>query len=331
MKAVRNVTIVGTGSYVPEKIMTNKEFEKVGSSDEWIYNTLGIKERRIATDNEATSDLAAQAGLRAIENANLTAGDIDLVILATTTPDRQAPAAACFVQDKIKAYNAAAFDITAVCSGFLYGMSIGRQYIAGGASDNVLVIGADTFSKVTDWKRRDSVFFGDGAGAAVLSHTDENSGFLAYRLCADGRGKNGFTIPGGGSEMPISTKVIDDRLHYWHMDGKKVFESATKVLPDVIKRVLDDAGLKAEDIDCIVPHQPGKGMLKKIMEIAGVPWNKVQTNMDKYANTVGGTLAIMLDETNRAEKLKKGDIVLFAAIGSGWTWGASILKWSIDK
>ena len=330
-KTVRNVTIIGTGSYVPEKIMSNKEFEKVGSSDEWIYNTLGIKERHIAADNEATSDLAANAGLKAIENANLTTDDIDLIIVATTTPDRQAPAAACFVQDKIKAYNAAAFDMSAVCGGFVYGMSVGSQYIASGTYDNVLVIGADIFSRITDWKRRDSVFFGDGAGAAVLSHTDEDNGFLAYRICADGRGKNGFTIPGGGSEMPIGTKIIDDRLHYWQMDGKKVFESATKVLPDVIKRVLDDADLKTEDIDCIIPHQPGKGMLKKIMEIAGVPWNKVQTNMDKYANTSGGTVAIMLDETNRAGKLKKGDIALFAAIGAGWTWGASIIKWSIDK
>ena len=327
-KTLRNVTIIGTGSYTPEKIRTNKFFEKIGSSDEWIYNTLGIKERRIAADNEVTSDLAAKAGLKAIEDANLTPEDIDLIIVATATPDRPAPATACFVQDKIKAYNAAAFDMLAVCAGFMYGMSIASQYIASGTFNNILVIGADTFSRITDWERRDSVFFGDGAGAAVLSHTDDKSGFLGYKICSDGRGKYGFTIPAGGSEMPASAKTIEDRLQYWHMDGKEVFKSATTVLPQVIKQVLDETGLKVEDIDWVIPHQPGKGMLKKIMKIAGVPWEKVMTNMDKYANTSGGTVPIMLDETNKTGKIKKGDIVLFAAIGAGWTWSAGILKWS---
>ena len=269
-KSLRNVTIIGTGSFLPEEIRPNIYFEKMGSSDEWIYNTLGIKERRIAGENEVTSDLAAKAGLKAIEDANLSVDDIDLIIVATATPDRPAPATACFVQDKLKAYNAAAFDMLAVCSGFMYGMSIASQYIACGTFNNVLVIGADTFSRITDWKRRDAVFFGDGAGAAVLSNTDSNSGFLGYRICTDGRGRYGFTTPGGGSEMPVSTKVIDDRLQYWHMDGKAVYESATKVLPEVIKQVLDDTGLKTKDIDWVIPHQPGKGMLKKIMDIAGI-------------------------------------------------------------
>ncbi len=327
-QSLRNVTIIGTGSYIPENIRPNKYFEKLGSSDEWISKTLGIKERHIAAEGEVTSDLAAKAGLKAIGDANLTVDDIDLIIVATATPDRPAPATACFVQDKLKAYHAAAFDMLAVCSGFMFGMSIASQYIASGTFNNVLVIGADTFSRITDWKRRDSVFFGDGAGAAVLSYTDDDSGFLGYKICSDGRGRYGFTTPGGGSEMPVSSKVIEDRLQYWHMDGKAVYDSATKVLPEVIKQVLDDTGLKPENLDCVIPHQPGKGMLKKIMEIAGVPWEKVQTNMDKYANTVGATVPIMLDETNKAGKLKKGDIVLFAAIGAGWTWSAGILKWS---
>jgi 3-oxoacyl-[acyl-carrier-protein] synthase III len=326
--ALRNVTIIGTGSYIPSEVRTNKYFENLGTSDEWIYNTLGIKERHIAAEDEATSDLAAKAGLKAIEDANISVDDIDLIIVATATPDRPAPATACFVQDKIKAHNAAAFDMLAVCAGFMYGMSIASQYIASGTFDNILVIGADTFSRITDWERRDSVFFGDGAGAAVLSHTDKDSGFLAYRICSDGRGKYGFTIPGGGSEKPISTKLIDDRLQYWHMNGKEVYNAATKVVPEVIKQVLDDTGLKPEDIDWVIPHQPGKGMLKKMMELAGIPWEKVMTNMDKYANTSGGTVPIMLDETNKAGKIKKGDIVLFASVGAGWTWSAGIMKWS---
>ena len=327
-RSLRNVTIIGTGSYIPEEIRPNKFFEKVGSTEEWIYNNLGIKERHIAAENEATSDLAAKAGLKAIEDANLTVDDIDLIIVATATPDRPAPSTACFVQDKLKAHNAAAFDMLAVCAGFIYGMSIGCQYIASATFNNVLVIGADTFSKITDWERRDSVFFGDGAGAAVLSHTDCDNGFLGYRICSDGSGKYGFTIPGGGSEMPFSTKVLDDRLHYWHMDGKAVYNSATKVVPDVINKVLKDTGLTPEDIDCVIPHQPSKNMLKKIFKDVGIPWDKVQTNMDKYANTSGATVPIMLDETNKAGKLKKGDTVLFVAIGAGWTWSAGIMKWT---
>jgi len=327
-KTLRNVTIIGTGSYIPEKVRPNKYFEKLGSSDEWIYKTLGIKERHIAAADEVTSDLAAKAGLKAIEDAGLTADDIDLIIVATATPDRPAPATACFVQDKIKAYNAAAFDMLAVCSGFMYGMSIASQYIATGTFNKVLVIGADIFSKITDWERRDSIFFGDGAGAAVLSNTNTDSGFLGYRIATDGRGKYDFTIPGGGSEMPMSSKVIEARQQFWHMNGKEVFDAATKVVPEIIKQVLDDTGLKSEDIDCVIPHQPGKGMLKVIMDKAGLSWDKVHTNMDKYANTVGATVPIMLDETNKAGKIKKDDIVLFAAIGAGWTWSAGILKWT---
>jgi 3-oxoacyl-[acyl-carrier-protein] synthase III len=327
-RTLRNVTIIGTGSYIPEEIRPNKYFEKVGSSDEWIYKTLGIKERHIAAADEATSDLATKAGLKAIEDANLTVDDIDLIIVATATPDRPAPSTACFVQDKLKAYNAAAFDMLAVCAGFMYGMSIACQYIASSTYNNILVIGADTFSKITDWERRDSVFFGDGAGAAVLSHTDSDSGFLGYRICSDGSGKYGFTIPGGGSEMPLSSKVLKDRLQYWHMDGAEVYKSATKVVPEVINKVLKDTELTPEDIDCVIPHQPSKNMLKKIFKDVGISWDKVQTNMDKYANTSGATVPIMLDETNKAGKLKKGDIVLFAAIGAGWTWSAGILKWT---
>jgi len=326
---VRNVKIIGTGSYVPDTIYTNEYLETIiATSASWIFENLGIKERRIASENEATSDLAWRAGEKAIENAGLTKDDIDLIIVATATPDRLAPSTACIVQHKLKAYNAVAFDISAVCSGFLFGMSVASQYIASGVYDNVLVIGADTFSKITDWTRRDAVFFGDGAGAAVISHSNVNGGFLAYRLYSDGRGKDNFTIPAGGSEFPSSMKTIEEKKHFFQMNGKAVYETGTVVLPEAINQVLADTGLTINDIDLMIPHQPSIKILQKTAEVIGLPFEKMMTNMDKYANTSGGTLPILLDEVNRAGKIRPGNLVLFAAVGSGWTWGAAIIKWS---
>jgi 3-oxoacyl-[acyl-carrier-protein] synthase-3 len=326
---VRNVKIIGTGSYTPAKVLTNEYLSGIlSTTPEWIEENLGIKERRVAGNKEFTSDLASQAAIKAIENAGLNKDDIDLIIVATATPDRMAPSTAAIVQDKIEAYNAVAFDISAVCSGFLYAMSVASQFIASGVYDNVLVIGADTFSKITDWTRRDAVFFGDGAGAAVLSHADASEGFLAFRLYTDGRGKWNFTIPAGGSEMPATAKTVDEKLHYFQMNGKAVYETATEVLPKAIEQVLNDTGLTISDIDLMVPHQPSIKILQKTAEIIGLPFGKVMTNMDKYANTSGGTIPILLDELNRSGKIKKGDVLLFAAVGSGWTYGASIIKWS---
>jgi 3-oxoacyl-[acyl-carrier-protein] synthase III len=326
---VRSVKIIGTGSYVPEKIYTNEYLESITPTNaEWVVENLGIKERHVAEPNQPTSDLASKAALRAIENAKLSVDDIDLIIVATATPDRLAPSTACFVQDQIKAFNAVCFDIAAVCSGFLYGLSTAAQFIAAGVYDHVLVIGADTFSKIIDWERRDCVFFGDGAGAAILTHTTDDEGFLAFKLYSDGRGKYNFTIPAGGSEMPASQKTIDEKLHYFQMIGREVYNVGTKVLPEAILQVLKDANMTIDDVDYLIPHQPSIAILKKTAEILGLPFEKVMTNMDRYANTSGGTIPILLDEVNRAGKLKPGNIILFAAVGSGWTWGASIMKWA---
>lgn len=325
---VRNVKIIGTGSYVPEKIYTNKDIEKfVDTSDAWVYENLGIKKRHIASPNQSTSDLAAEAGLKAIKNAGLSVDDIDLIIVATATPDRLAPSTGAIVQDKIKAYNAVAFDISAVCSGFLYSMSVATQFIASGVYDNVLVIGADTFSKITDWNRRDCVFFGDGAGASVFSSGNVNEGFQAFRLFTDGRGKWNFTIPAGGSEKPATKETVENGEHYFEMNGRAVYETAIKVLPKAINQVLEDTGLTISDIDYMIPHQPSIRILQKTAQIIGLPWGKVMTNMENYANTSGGTIPILLDEVNKKGLLKKGDTILFVAVGSGWTYGASILKW----
>lgn len=324
---VRNVKIIGTGSYVPETIYTNEYLESIiPTNAQWVFENVGIKERHIAASNQATSDLATIAGQRAIEDAGLKNENIDLIIVATSTPDRKAPSTAAFVHHKLNATNAAAFDLNAVCSGFLFGMSVATQYIASGVYNNVLVIGADTFSKVTDWTRRDAVFFGDGAGAAVITSANVTEGFLAFRLYTDTKNEMlGFTIPGGGSEIPLNPENMNEQ--YFQMNGKAVFASATKVLPMAINQVLDDTGLTIDDIDLMLPHQPSIRILQKTAQLIGLPFEKVMTNMDKYANTSGGTIPILLDEVNKAGKLKRGDIVLFAAVGSGWTYGASIIKW----
>jgi len=326
---VRNARILGTGSYLPEKIYTNEFLStKIDTTPQWIFENLGIRERHIAASNEATSDLAYKAGERAIANSGLSKDDIQLIIVATATPDRLAPSTACFVQHKLQAYNSVAFDISAVCSGFLYGMSVATQYIASGVYNNVLVIGADTFSRITDWNRRDAVFFGDGAGAAVLSCAAENDhGFIAFRLYSDGRGWENFTVPAGGSQLPASIDTIAKGLHYFKMNGRAVYETATTVLPKAIREVLGDAGLRVDEIDYMIPHQPSIRILQKTAELIGLPFEKVMTNMDKYANTSGGTIPILLDEVNRSGKLIKGKNILFAAVGSGWTYGAAVVKW----
>lgn len=326
---VRNVRIIGTGSYAPETVYTNEYIETFAPTNaQWVEENLGIKERRIAAPDQPTSDLAAKAGLMAIESAGLNPEDIDLIIVATSTPDRLAPSTAAIVQDRIKAYNSVAFDLAAVCSGFLFAMSTAAQYIATGIYNHALVIGADTFSKIIDWSRRDCVFFGDGAGAAVLTHSDSDKGFLAFRLYTDGRGKWNFTIPGGGSEYPLSHENVDAGHRYFQMVGKEVYETGVQVLPKSINQVLADTGLSIDDVDYMIPHQPSIRILKDTARIIGLPFEKVMTNMDRYANTSGGTIPILLDETNRAGKLKPGTLVLFAAVGSGWTYGASLIRWS---
>ncbi|MGI9593383.1 MAG: 3-oxoacyl-ACP synthase III family protein, partial [Patiriisocius sp.] len=291
-----NAYIKGTGSYAPKNVVKNDFFESVGSSDKWIYENLGIKERRIST-GETTSDLAYQAGLIAIQDAGLKAQDIDLIIIATATADRLAPSCACFVQEKLKATNAVAFDISAVCSGALFATATAVQYIKSGMYKNVLVIGADTFSTITDWGRRDAVFFGDGAGALVLSHTTEDKGFVDFLLHTDGTGKDHFTIPGGGSEKPSSEQTLKNNEHTFRMNGPKVYKTAIDVVPKCIDQLLEKNNCDIAQIKYLLPHQPSIKILQEVARRVGLPFEKVQTNMDKYANTSGGTIPIILDET----------------------------------
>lgn len=321
-----NAYIKGTGSYAPDNVVKNDFFESVGSSDAWIQKNLGIKERRIST-GETTSDLAAMAAKRAIEDAGLHVNDIDLIIVATATPDKLAPSCACFVQEKIEAFNAVAFDISAVCSGALFATTTAVQFIKSGMYKNVLVIGADTFSNITDWKRRDAVFFGDGAGAMVISQTNEDKGFVDFLLHTDGRGKDCWNIPAGGSLIPTTAATLEQGLQYFQMDGPAVYETAIEVVPKSIKQLLVKNNTPVDAIKFMIPHQPSVRILQEIAKRIDMPWEKVMTNMDRYANTSGGTIPIMLDETKKQGLLHKGDLVLFAAVGAGWTWGTALYKW----
>jgi 3-oxoacyl-[acyl-carrier-protein] synthase-3 len=321
-----NAYIRGTGSFAPENIVKNDFFEYVGSSDKWIYENLGIKERRIST-GETTSDLAYKAGLAAIEDAGLAPNDVDLIILATATADRLAPSCACFVQEKLGAKNAVAFDISAVCSGALFATSTGVQFIKSGMYKNVLVIGADTFSNITDWSRRDAVFFGDGAGAILLSDTNEDKGFVDFILHTDGSGKEHFTIPGGGSEKPSSKDSFDKGEHFFQMNGKEVFKTAINVVPKCISEILKKNHRTIDEIKFLLPHQPSIKILQEVAKQVNLPFEKVKTNMDRYANTSGATIPLILDETLKNNTLKSGDLLLFAAVGAGWTWGTALYKW----
>lgn len=321
-----NAYIRGTGSYAPKNVVKNDFFESVGSSDKWIYENLGIKERRIST-GETTSDLAYEAGLVAIEDAGLVPKDIDLIILATVTADRLAPSCACFVQEKLGAKNAVAFDISAVCSGALFATSTGVQYIKSGMYKNVLVIGADTFSNITDWSRRDAVFFGDGAGAILLSDTMEDKGFIDFILHTDGSGKEHFTILGGGSEKPASKDSFENGEHFFQMNGKEVYKAAIDLVPKCILEILKKNDLTIDEIKFLLPHQPSIKILQEIAKQVNLPFEKVKTNMDRYANTSGATIPIILDETLKNNEFKNGDLLLFAAVGAGWTWGTALYKW----
>ncbi len=310
-----NVCIKSTGSYVPSKILTNEEVTaNLATSPAWVLETLGIRERHIAEPEEYTSDLAAHAGLDAIASAGLEPNEIDLIIVATATPDRKMPSSACIAQNKMGIRNCcAAFDVAAVCAGFVYGITIAGQFIQNGTYERALVIGADTFSKVTDWNRRDCVVFGDGAGAVVLERNDRKNALFSSVLFAEGEGMNHFTIYPGDS--------------YFTMNGKAVYEKATTAVPECIQQILCINGLGLEDVSMIIPHQATARVLKRVAEVLNIPFSQIQTNLESYANTAGATVPLLLDQVNRRGLLHEGDLLLLVSIGAGWAWGASLYRW----
>ncbi len=329
MEATR-ARILGIGAYSPEKVLTNHDLEKmVDTSDEWIVERTGISERHIAADDEASSDLATQAGRRAIADAGLTADDIDLLICASVTGDMPFPATACFVQANLGLKNAAAFDIAAGCTGFLYGLNLAQGLIRSGAYKRILLIGGEVLSRTLDWTDRATcVLLGDSAGAVVLGPAAEDEGgILATRIASDGTKAELLYIPGGGSRNPASHQTVDDRLHYFKMNGRETFKHATRNMAAIAKQVLEDSGLGLDDVNLLVPHQANLRIITYIAEQLGVPMEKVYTNVQRYGNTSSASIPLALTEARERGKLKKGDVVLMVAFGTGLTWGATLLRW----
>ncbi|MCE5286932.1 MAG: ketoacyl-ACP synthase III [Pelosinus sp.] len=323
------VGIIGLGSYVPDKIVTNCDLEKtVATSDQWIVERTGIKERHIAEAGMTTSDMAARAAKEALKKAGVSAEEIDLIIVATVTPDMLFPSTSCLVQDKIKAVNAAAFDLAAGCSGFVYGLVTGSQFIKAGLYKKILVIGAETLSRIVDWTDRGTcILFGDGAGAAVLSELSPGFGLLGSELGADGSGGEFLKVSAGGSAMPASQETIDTRQHFLSMHGNEVFRFATKIMGEAANRALEAAGLTSEDVDCFVPHQANIRIIQSSARRLKIPMEKVFVNVEKYGNTSAASIPIAMEEAEREGRIKDGDVVVLVGFGAGLTWASCVLKW----
>jgi len=316
------------GEYLPKKVLTNADLEKmVDTSDEWITTRTGIKERRLVSGQEAASDLAINAAKEALKNARLKAQDLDLIIVATITPDMQFPSTACFIQAALSAKKAVCFDISAACAGFVYAIIIAQQFIARGAYKNALVIGTEVLSSITDWQDRSTcVLFGDGAGAAVLSEV-KSGGILSSYLGSDGSLTNLLMLPAGGSRNPATHKTIDKRLHYIKMEGNEIFKLAVKIMADAAQIALKQAGLECKDIDLVIPHQANIRIIMAMAKRLGLPKEKIYLNIEKYGNISSASTATALCEAVKEGRVKKGDIVLLDAFGAGLVWGACLIKW----
>jgi 3-oxoacyl-[acyl-carrier-protein] synthase-3 len=328
-KTQRTVSIIGTGSYLPEKILTNDDLSKiVDTSDEWITTRTGIKERRVAAKDEQTSDMGAKAALNAIEQAGIAPTDIDLILVATATPDMLFPATACFVQKKIGATNAACLDISAACAGFLFGVEIAQQFITSHTHDIVLVIGAEKLTSITNWTDRNTcVLFGDGAGAAVLGHRGSAHGVISTHIGSDGEYTDILFMPGGGSRCPITKENADKNLATIHMTGKDVYKQAVTAMLSASRKALEQAGLTIDDIACVIPHQANLRIIEGIADRLKIPVEKFYVNLDKYGNTSAAAVAIALDEANRSGRIKSGDYILMVVFGGGLTWASTIIEW----
>jgi 3-oxoacyl-[acyl-carrier-protein] synthase-3 len=325
---LRAVGITGTGSYAPERVLTNADLEKiVDTTDEWILSRTGIRERRIARPDETTSDMGAEAARRALAKAGVGAEQVDLIIVATITPDMGFPNTACFVQSKIGAVNAYCYDLEAACSGFLYALEVARQAVASGSVDTVLVVGAEKISCITDWKDRSlCVLFGDGAGAAVVQATDR-SGLRSSVLRSDGRLSHLLMLPGGGSKHPASAETLAQGLHFMKMDGRDVFKHAVTCMTDVARKALEKAGKTVEDMKLIIPHQANQRIISAIGDRLGGRPEQYYVNLDRYGNTSAASIILALDEAVQGGRLQRGDLVLLVAFGGGFTWGATVLEW----
>ena len=325
---MKKVGIIGVGEYLPKKILTNLDLEKmVDTSDEWITTRTGIKERRLAAKNETTSSLALKSAKEAIENANLKPDNIDLIVVATITPDMPFPSVATILQRELGIKEAACFDISAACAGFVYALSVAHQFVARGAYKNALVIGAEKLSSVTDWQDRNTcVLFGDGAGAAIVSEV-KSGGILATHLGSDGTKAGLLMIPAGGSQEPASHKTIDERAHYIKMQGNELFKLAVTIMAEAAQTALKKASLECKDIDLVIPHQANIRIILAMAKKLKLPPEKIYLNIEKYGNMSSASTATALCEAVKEGRVKKGDVIMLDAFGAGLVWGACVIKW----
>ncbi|HAR45542.1 MAG: 3-oxoacyl-ACP synthase [Nitrospirae bacterium GWC2_57_13] len=321
--------IVGTGSYAPKKVVTNHDLEKlIETSDEWIIERTGIKERRVAEKHEATSDLAYEASIKALKAAGLHASDLDLILVATLTPDVAMPNTACILQHKLNAKKAGALDINAACSGFIYGLSVASALIKAGTAENILLVGAEVLSRFVDWQDRTTcVLFGDGAGAAVLQRHAGKRGILSTHLHADGSLADLLHIEAGGSRLPSTHETVDGRMHYVKMRGNETFKVAVRALEDVVQEALEFNKIKPEEIDLLVPHQANLRIIQAMAKRLNMPMEKVVVTIQKYGNTSAASIPMALDEAVRDGRIKEHNMILLEAFGGGLTWASALIRW----
>ena len=331
--AVRRAKISALGTYVPPRVLTNADLEKmVDTSDQWIVERTGIRERHLAEKGTATSDLAAEAARHCLADRGIDADAVEVLIVATVSPDMPFPATACLVQEKIGAHHAWGFDLGAACSGFLYALQVGAKLIESGAQRNVLVIGADTMSSMIDYTDRSTcILFGDGAGAVLLEATEDGEeGILDYAHEIDGSGANALRLPAGGSLHPASAETVANKQHYVHQDGQTVYKFAVRKMSEIAEKVLTRNGLKGKDLACFIPHQANRRIIESTAQRLDMPLDCVLINIDRYGNTIAATVPLAMGTAREEGKLKRGDMVLLASVGAGFTAGATLLRWELD-
>jgi 3-oxoacyl-[acyl-carrier-protein] synthase III len=323
--------ITGVAGYVPPRVLTNADLEKmVNTTDEWIVERVGIRERHIADKGVAASDLAVEAVKKLQANHPFDLQEVDLIVLGTVTPDMMYPSTACLVQDKLGMKDTWGFDVSAGCSGFLYALNVGTKFVESGKYKKVLVIGSDVNSSMTDFTDRAvCIIFGDGAGAVLLEPArDSEAGIIDHVAQIEGIGGQFLCMPGGGSLNPASHETVDQKMHYIHQDGKNVFKYAVKKMAEMTERVLEKNGLNGADVDCFIAHQANRRIITATAERLGLPMDKVIVNIDRYGNTTAGTIPLAMETALQEGKLKKGSLVLVAAVGAGFTAGATLMRWA---